>query len=118
MRQEAIKPEQRIDMSETKKVVFEIRVYVFGIKRKCRKADRHSFNLGSIDYNDGAFNRDEIEQKARDVVATNMKELIGDKIQVQLLRMEIGEHFRSFEMFDKRHVNFNLPITQLVGALS
>jgi hypothetical protein len=51
-----------------------------------------------------------------------MKELRGDKIQVQMLRVEKssdnGFTSTSFQMFDERHVNFNLPITQLVGALS
>jgi hypothetical protein len=109
-------------MSENKRVLFEISVYVYGVKRKCRKAERHSLKLGSIDWNEGAFNREEIEQKARDIVATNMKELRGDKIQVQMLRVEKssdnGFTSTKFQMFDERHVNFNLPITQLVGALS
>lgn len=105
-------------MEGTKRVVFEISVYVYGIKKRCRKAEKHSLKLGSIEYNDGAFNREEIEQKARDIVATNIKTVMGDKIQVQLLRVEIGDHFKTFEMFDKRHVNFLMPITELVGALA
>ena len=109
-------------MSENKRVVFEISVYVFGVKRKCRKADRHSFKLGSIDYNEGAFSQDEIEQKARDIVATNMKEVQSQFIKVQMLRVERssdnGFTSTSFQMFDDRHVNFQIPSSKLVGALS
>lgn len=109
-------------MSENKRVVFEISVYVFGVKRKCRKADRHSFKLGSIDYNEGAFSQDEIEQKARDIVATNMKEVQSQFIKVQMLRVEKssdnGFTSTSFQMFDDRHVNFQIPSSKLVGALS
>ncbi len=104
-------------MSENKRVVFEVNVYVFGVKRKCRKSEKHSFKLGSIDYNDGAFNQDEIEQKARDIVATNMKEVQGQFITVQMLRVEIGDMFKTFEMFDKRHVNFQVPSSKLLVAL-
>jgi len=105
-------------MEGTTRVVFEISVYVYGVKKRCRKAEKHSLKLGSIDYNDGAFNREDIEQKARDIVATNMKSVLGDKIQVYLFRTEIGDHFKSFQMFDKRHVNFLMPVTELVGALA
>jgi hypothetical protein len=104
-------------MEGTKRVVFEINVYVFGVKRKCRKSEKHSFKLGSIDYNEGAFNRDDIEQRARDIVATNMKAVEGQYIAVQMLRVEIGDMFKTFEMFDKRHVNFQVPSSKLVGAL-
>ena len=109
-------------MEETKRIVFEISVYVYGVKKRCRKAEKHSLKLGSIEYNDGAFNREEIEQKARDIVATNIKTVMGDKIQVQMLRVEIeksdGFISKRFEMFDKRHVNFLMPVTELVGALA
>lgn len=104
-------------MEGTKRIVFEINVYVFGVKRKCRKSERHSFKLGSIDYNEGAFNQDDITQRAYDIVATNMKQVEGSNITVQMLRVEIGDHFKTFEMFDKRHVNFLVPSTKLMGAL-
>lgn len=109
-------------MEETKRVVFEISVYVYGVKKRCRKAEKHSLKLGSIDWNEGAFNREEIEQKARDIIATNIKTVVGDKIQVQMLRVEKssdnGFTTTSFQMFDKRHVNFLMPVTELVGALA
>jgi len=108
-------------MEVTKRVVFEINVYVFGVKRKCRKSEKHSFKLGSIDYNEGAFNRDDIEQRARDIVATNMKAVEGQYITVQMLRVEKssdnGFTSTSFQMFDDRHVNFQVPSTKLMGAL-
>jgi hypothetical protein len=108
-------------MQETKRIVFEINVYVFGVKRKCRKSEKHSFKLGSIDYNEGAFSRDDIEQRARDIVATNMKAVEGQYITVQMLRVEKssenGFTSTSFQMFDDRHVNFQIPSSKLVGAL-
>ncbi len=108
-------------MEGTKRVVFEINVYVFGVKRKCRKSEKHSFKLGSIDYNEGAFNRDDIEQRARDIVATNMKAVEGQYITVQMLRVEKssdnGFTSTSFQMFDDRHINFQIPSTKLMGAL-
>ena len=108
-------------MEGTKRVVFEINVYVFGVKRKCRKSEKHSFKLGSIDYNEGAFNRDDIEQRARDIVATNMKAVEGQFITVQMLRVEKssdnGFTSTSFQMFDNRHVKFQFASSKLMGAL-
>jgi hypothetical protein len=101
-------------------VKFEITIYVNGVKKRCRKPDRHALKLGSIDYNDGNFNKEEIVEKARAIVAENMK-TIESPLQVSMLRMEIkreeGITSRVFEMFDKRHVNFKIEATALNQAL-
>jgi len=57
------------------KVLFKILVQVRGIKKRCRKSGVHNLRLGSIPYNDGAFDLEAITQTARSAVATNMKEV-------------------------------------------
>ena len=54
---------------------FKISFQVKGIKKRCRKSDRHFFQLGSIPYNNGEYNKEEIISKVRDSIATNMKEV-------------------------------------------
>jgi hypothetical protein len=102
-----------------KQVKFSITVYVHGVKKKCRKSERHSLKLGSIDWNEGSFDKEAVSQRARDIGATNMKSTSG-RIQVQMLRVEFkkenGFTSTSFMMFDERHVNFNVD-TQLNEAL-
>jgi hypothetical protein len=100
-----------------KEIKFDIKVYVHGVKKRCRKSDRHSLSLGSIDYNEGNFNKEEIIEKARAIVAENMK-TVESPLQIQMLRVEYGEHFRSMEMFDKRHVHFKVESTKLLQALN
>lgn len=101
-------------------VKFSINVYVYGVKKKCRKSERHSFKLGYIDWNEGSFNKEEISQKARDIVASNMK-TASSPISVQMLRVELKKDSwgtsQTFMMFDERHVNFKVE-TLLNEALS
>jgi len=98
-------------MENATQVKFSISVYVVGVKKRCRKAERHSLKLGSIDYNDGSFDKEEISQRARDIVATNMKS-VSSPIKVQMLRTEIssdnGFTSTKFMMYDERHVNFTV----------
>lgn len=99
------------ETNQEKEVKFSITVYVHGIKKKCRKSERHSFKLGYIDYNGGSFDKGEVSQRARDIVATNMK-TVCSPISVQMLRTEWKKDdygtVMTFTMFDERHVNFKI----------
>jgi len=93
------------------KTMFRISVFVIGVKRRCRKVDRHHLSGGYMPYNDGVFDRCEVEQKARDMVDTNMKS--ANKIQVRLTKVEFKEEdngitIESFLMFDDAHVSFDI----------
>jgi hypothetical protein len=102
-------------------VKFKISVYVFGVKRKCRKAERHSLDLGYIDYNDGSFDKESVSAKARDIVATNMKSILSP-LSIQMLRVELQKDdfgtMMKFTMFDDRHVNFKIESSELMVALN
>jgi len=91
-------------------VMFRMSVFVVGVKKRCRKVDRHHLNMGYLPYNDGVFDRCEVEQKARDMVDTNMKS--ANKIQVRLTKVEFKESngitMESFLMFDDAHVSFDI----------
>jgi hypothetical protein len=40
---------------------FRVGICVDGIKKRCRKSDSHYFHAGYIPYNNGDFNKEEIE---------------------------------------------------------
>jgi hypothetical protein len=90
--------------------MFRMSVFVVGVKKRCRKVDRHHLNGGYMPYNDGVFDRCEVEQKARDMVDTNMKS--ANKIHVKLTKVEFKEDngitIESFLMFDDAHVAFDI----------
>jgi hypothetical protein len=111
--------EWKMQAENTTEIKFSISVYVHGVKKKCRKVERHSLKLGYIPYNDGSFDKEAISQKVRDIVATNMKS-VSSPIQVQMLRIELKKdewgYSQTFAMFDERHVNFAVE-TALQEAL-
>lgn len=56
-------------------VLFKVSIQVIGIKKRCRKSERHFFQLGHIPYNNGEVDHEAMKQKARDFLDTNMKEI-------------------------------------------
>lgn len=94
--------------------LYKIWVSCTGVKKRCRKPDRHSFSLGYIPYNEGSFDKAEIEAKARDFVATNMKSLIGKaSVSLNVVEREKDDYgiIESFQMFDPRNITFQLNST-------
>lgn len=59
----------------TSTVTFKLSVQVIGIKKRCRKSERHFFQLGHIPYNNGEYDQDAITAKVIDFLKTNMKEI-------------------------------------------
>ena len=91
-------------------VMFRMSVFVVGVKKRCRKVDKHHLNGGYLPFNDGNFDRGEVEQKARDMVDTNMKSV--NKVHVKLTKVEFKEMngitMESFLMYDDAHVSFDI----------
>lgn len=52
---------------------FKLSIQVIGIKKRCRKSDRHFFHFGYLPYNNGEFDKSAINDKIRDFLITNMK---------------------------------------------
>jgi hypothetical protein len=57
-----------------KKIIMAL-VFCAGIKNRCRKVDRHMFDLGEFDAE--GFDQAEVERKAIEVVTSSMKSLQG-----------------------------------------
>lgn len=70
---------------------FKISFRVGGIKRRCRKLERHTFHLGSIDYNNGNYDKEAITEKVKACLETNMKEVVSPSILVSLDHVKIKE---------------------------
>ena len=86
---------------------FRIGISVDGIKKRCRKSDRHYFHAGYIPYNNGDFNKEEIENLAKGLVETNMKTL-KSKVYVILNHVKVDNGIETWEMFGKTNVRFEL----------
>ena len=102
-------------MDEIKEVRFEVGIHVDGIKKRCRKVERHYFSVTSIPYDENAT-LEQVEDVVKSFIVTNMKSVLG-KPRIKLTRVEIGEHMKRFEMFDKRHKEFVLE-SSLENALA
>jgi hypothetical protein len=102
-------------------VKFRVSVFVTGVKKRCRKVDTHTLSLGYIDYNDGIFDKSDLENKARALLQENMKSVVTVAVnltRVEIDRSESGYAMEKFLMFDKRHAFFRLEPSELVSALT
>jgi hypothetical protein len=94
---------------------FRVGVSVNGVKKRCRKSESHYLSGGYIPYNDGAFNQEEIENLARGIVETNMKQVNG-RIFIVLNHVKVADGIETWEMFGKTNVKLELK-TSLENAL-
>ena len=98
---------------ETSQVLFKISIQVIGIKKRCRKSERHFFQLGSIPYNDGQFDKSETSDKVKAFIETNMKS-VNSLTRVSLDHTVITkDEFctqTTWEPFSDKNVRFDLNI--------
>lgn len=106
-------------MENQVQVKFKITLSVYGVKKRCRKSEGHNFHLGHIDYNEGVFNKEEILDKARAAIETNMKSCVKAAVTLNYVEIKKEEHFTStlWQPFDDRHVKFNVE-TPLIEQLN
>ncbi len=64
-----------------KKQIVEVTLCARGIKKKCRKVDRHSFKLG--DYPEGYAVTDELLSKCRVILSNKMKSTVEAYLSLQ-----------------------------------
>jgi hypothetical protein len=67
---------------------FKLGITVNGVKRRCRKSERHFISGGYLPYNNGIFNQEEVETLARGILETNMKRIDG-RIKVVLNKVKV-----------------------------
>ena len=92
---------------------FKLSIQVIGIKKRCRKSDRHFFHFGYLPYNDGQFDKSAINDKVRDFLATNMKS-INSLTRVSLDHMTSSDEGNynvvQWQPFSDKNVSFDLNI--------
>jgi hypothetical protein len=94
---------------------FRIGVSVNGVKKRCRKSESHYLPGGYIPYNGGAFNQEEIENLAKNIIETNMKQVNG-RVFIVLNHVKVADGIESWEMFGKTNVKLELK-SSLENAL-
>ena len=99
---------------DTHSVTFKLSIQVIGIKKRCRKSERHFFQLGNIPYNDGEYDQEAVTAKVKDFLQTNMKEV--HSITRVSLDHVITTHERGFtcqqwEPFSKLNKSFDVNLS-------
>lgn len=107
-----VQPSKSNDI-ETSQILFKISIQVIGVKKRCRKSERHFFQLGHMPYNDGQFDKSSINDKVRDFLTTNMKS-INSLTRVSLDHTVITQDKfctqTLWEPFSDKNVRFDLNI--------
>lgn len=89
-----------------------VTVFATGVKKRCRKADRHSFDLPDmgLEAKDNAEALEAVKKQAIELLKANMKETSKAQISFRFATKENDKGFNitSFEMFDDRNFTINL----------
>lgn len=95
-------------LNETNK--FKLSIQVIGIKRRCRKSERHFFQLGHVAYNNGKYCPDILKDQIRGFLDTNMKE-VHSIVRVSLdhivIRDERGFTVTEWQPFSDKNKTFD-----------
>jgi hypothetical protein len=101
---------------------FKVYVNFIGIKKKCRKSDRHSLKVTYIDYNDGIVDYDSLNILVASFLLTNVKS-IDSRYHVTVTLDYVSRSYdRGFQTelwqpFSKLNQRYQLP-TSLYDSLS
>ena len=107
-----VSPSPELDYSPTVEK-FKIAIEVIGIKKRCRKNERHMFQLGSIEYNNGEYNKEGVISLVRDFVDVNMKE-VNSIVRIHLdhtkVKSENGFTSTLWEPYSDKNVRFDITL--------
>lgn len=91
--------------------LYRISVSCVGVKKRCRKTERHLLYLGYIPYNDGNVNKEELLDKARSFIAENMKSVVGvPSVNLSFTERKKDDYgtVETFQLFDSRNVSYKI----------
>jgi hypothetical protein len=88
---------------------FRLSVSVTGVKKKCRKPDRHLFNMGYMEYNPNMTDeqKQEVVQKAKDLLAVNMKSFLNG-FTVNLNHVTLRDELEMWEPFAETNLKIKV----------
>lgn len=92
---------------ETKRQYFETYLITKGLKKRCRKADIYTDDLGldlPLDYTETQFN--EVVTAAKAKLASQYKQVFRAVLKLNFTESE--GYIKSFQLFDKRHKEIDL----------
>lgn len=92
---------------------FRITLQVIGIKKRCRKSERHFFHFGHMPYNNGQYDQEALKSQVIDWINTNMKEVhsvIRVSLDYVVIKNEDGYTVTEWEPFGPNHVKFDINL--------
>ena len=94
-----------------KQELIEYQLIVSGIKKKCRKEDRHHFKIIESTNLEQVEPTEDVKALARTILSNEMRSVRSAKIFAQHLKIEdINDGFisKSFMLFDQRNKSYSL----------
>lgn len=87
---------------------YELSYQVMGIKKRCRKSDRHFFHLGKVDLD---FDKSHVESVIRSHVQENMK-TVSSMVRIHLDYITTSQDgfFEQWQPFSGKNIAFNLSL--------
>jgi hypothetical protein len=107
-----VQPSDSLDeVIQKQKILYRLAVQLIGIKKRCRKSERHFLHLGHIPFGD--INYDDVKQKVKDALDTNMK-AVHSQIRVHLDYVIISDHgsytHTEWQPFDSKNITFDFNL--------
>jgi len=95
------------------KELFKLSILVVGVKKRCRKVETHILDAGYIPYSEEILNQDELIDKARNLVNTNMKTVQGVPV-LKLNHVKERDGIIKWELFSSKHKEIEIlePVLQ------
>lgn len=103
-------PSKSNDTSLDQVEKFRISIQLIGIKKRCRKSERHFFHFGHLPYDNGQYNQSELQRAVCDWIASNIKE-VHSQVRVCLdhviIKNENNFTVTQWEPFSKLNTRFD-----------
>ena len=92
---------------------YRVSIQLIGIKKRCRKSERHFFHFSHLPYNNGTYDHDTLKSEVISWIHTNMKEVFS-KVRVNLdyvvIENERGFTVTKWEPFCPNHFSFEFNL--------
>ena|ERR1043165_8244819 len=96
------------------RMIFEVKVRVQGVKKRCRNVDNHSFVIEEMDFK--TLSEQDVKlylEKAKNVLKEKMKQ--SNVAILYFTRMQVGDMLRQTQFPDPEHKQFEIELDENNG---
>jgi hypothetical protein len=91
--------------------LFKLSIYFQGVKKRCRKSDRHLMTISHFPYNNGQYDKEAIIALVHSFIETNVTRtdsMVNVTLDYIVKSEERGFTVTQWEPFSDRHVKFQI----------